>query len=78
MPSCSLFRLFALHLAPAASALQLLSLELSPPALHIQCVTAPTLFVVVISLRLTISSKPFNPLSVFLLALQIRLLLTRL
>jgi len=68
-----LFRLFALHLAPAASALRLmksgtLSLQL------FQCVPALTLFVVIS--RRTVSSRPSNPLSAFILAPQMRLLLS--
>ena len=39
-----------------------------------ECVPAPTLFVIIS--RLTISSRPSNPLNAFLLAPQIRLLLT--
>jgi len=69
----SLFRLFALDLAPAASELQLLKSETLSFQLF-DYVPGRTLFVVIP--RLAISSRPSNPLNAFLLAPQIRLLLT--
>jgi len=61
------------HLPPAASTLQLLksgtlSLQL------FECAPAPTFFIVIT--RLTVSSRPSNPINAFLLTTQIRLLLT--
>ena len=69
----SLFRLFALDLAPAASELQLLKSETLSFQLF-DCVPGRTLFVVIP--RLAISSRPSNQLNASLLAPRIRLLLT--
>jgi len=73
IPIYSLFRLFAMHLAPAASALQLLKFR-TRSLLLFERVQGPKLCLVIS--RLTISSRPYNPLNAFLLAPQIRLLLT--
>ena len=74
-PVCSLFRFFALHLTPAASALLLLRFGTLSLQLF-KCVPDPTLFVIIA--RLTISSRPSNLLKAFLLAPEIRLLMTTL
>ena len=58
IPICSLFRLFALHLAPAASALQLLKSGTHSLQLF-ECVPAIDIFVVIS--RLTISSRSGLP-----------------
>jgi len=69
----SLFHLFALHLTPAVSALQLLKFGIHSLQLF-ECLPALTLSVA--TSRLITYSRPSNPLNAFLLAPQMRLLLT--
>jgi len=71
-PIRSLFRLFAPYARSFSVAAPKICNSL-PPALRM-CTAAPTPFVVIS--RLTISSRPSNPLNAFLLAPQIRILLT--
>jgi len=75
IPICYLFRLSALHLAPAALALQPLKSGIRSLQLQLlECV--PALTVSVATLRLATSSRPCNLLNAFLLEPQIWLLLT--